>query len=115
VKLKVPLEFRFLLSNTPVSLVTVWVIPSLFVHFTVVPAVTVKVDGLNAVPCIQTSFAPGFDIVVEPVPVVMPAILSIEPFEQLFEILTITRNIPIFSKNLLLVTTDGFIIVVNLN
>jgi len=38
---------RLPLLNTPVVLVTVWVILSVFVHVTVVPAVTVMEFGVN--------------------------------------------------------------------
>jgi hypothetical protein len=46
-------------SHTPVSLVDVWTVPSLFFHVTVVPAVTVIVTGEKVVPDIRTVFGGG--------------------------------------------------------
>lgn len=58
--LKVSLGLRVPLLNTPaVLLVTVWETASLFVQVIVVPALTVIVDGVKAIPCMKTSFAPG--------------------------------------------------------
>ncbi len=54
-----PPALMFPLSNKPVVLVTVCVIPSLLVHLIVVFTATVIVAGVNAVFCIQTSLAPG--------------------------------------------------------
>lgn len=49
----------FPVSQTPVSLVEVWVIPSLFCHVTVVPFETVSVPGLNAIFMMTTVLGGG--------------------------------------------------------
>jgi hypothetical protein len=57
----VPLPLIDPLSNKPaVLLVTVWAIPSLFVHLTVVFTDTVIVEGVNEELIIQTSFTGTF-------------------------------------------------------
>jgi hypothetical protein len=73
---------------------------SLFVQVIVVPAVTVIVAGLNAIPWMKTSSAPGELVpVVFPPPV--PVMFSIELLEQLNEMLIIVNRIPKPTKNLL--------------
>ncbi len=47
-------DARFPVSHTPVSLVDVCAMPSSFFQVTVVPAETVRVAGLNAIPAIVT-------------------------------------------------------------
>jgi len=65
------------LVNTAASLVTVCVTPSLFVHVTVVFTDTVRVCGLNAIPCIVTAFPDcvGPAVNVTSFPYAVPALL----------------------------------------
>ena len=75
--LNVSLGLRVPLVNTPgVSLVTLWATTSLFVQVIVVPALTVIVDGVKAIPCMKTSFAPGIS----------------DDFEQLFVIMSTEKS-----------------------
>jgi hypothetical protein len=74
------------LSNIPVLLVTVCSTASLFVQVIEVPAETVMVEELNAIPSIKTSFAPA----------------PLEDFLQLFVMLKIAPISNILTINLLL-------------
>ena len=75
-----------------------------------VPAVTVIVAGLKAIPWIQTSLVPG--PVVVPVFVLfdVPDILSIDFLQPVT--LRIAKTIAILNNNLFLEATDVFIIVI---
>jgi hypothetical protein len=86
--------------NNAVRLVAVWVKASLFVQVTAVPAFIVIVDGLNAIPCMNTSFAPGVVPGLPPVPPV-PVMFDMELFEQLTGIAITAIIMPIPIKNLL--------------
>ena len=76
------------LSNMPVLLVTVCAPASLFVQIIEVPAATIMVEGLNAIPSIKTSFEPA------------PGLL--EDFLQLFVMLKIAPISNILTINLVL-------------
>lgn len=72
------------LLNIPVLLVTLWTIPSLFVQVIVVPALTVIADGVNAVPCMKTSFAPGIsDVFVQPLVMLSREKIKVNPIRIL--------------------------------
>jgi hypothetical protein len=88
------------LSNIPVLLVTVCATPSLFVHVIVVPAETVIVEGLNAIPSIKTSFGPG------PVPV------PVEDFLQLFVTINIANKRKVTAKTLFLENVFFFMVMI---
>ena len=88
------------LPNSAVRLVTVWFTASLFVQVTVVPALIVIVAGLKAIPCMNTSFAPGVVPGLPPVPPV-PVMFAMELLEQLADMAIIAIIIPIPYKNLL--------------
>jgi hypothetical protein len=98
------------LPNSPVVLVTLCVAPSLLVQTMVVPAVTVIVAGVKAIPWIQTSFFPG--------PVVVPVLFFVEvlyilSIDFLHPVtLRIVKTIAILKNNLFLVPADFFIIVI---
>ena len=60
VKVNTPAAATFpLLKVEPSSEVTVWANPSLFVHVIFVPAFTVRVEGLKAIPEMLTVPGPG--------------------------------------------------------
>ena len=99
------------LPNTAVVLVTLCVAPSLLVQTIVVPAVTVIVAGVKAIPWIQTSFFPGPVVVPLLVLVDVPYILSID-FLQPTVTLKIVKTIAILKNNLFLELADFFIIVI---
>jgi len=113
VKLKVPFGPTDPLSHNLLSLVTVCVIGSLFVHVIVVPAATVIVAGLNAIPCIKTSLAPGPLVPpVPPVPPVIPVILLYDDLLQLFRIISVATSIVIPDRNLFFELFKFFILII---
>jgi hypothetical protein len=85
------------LSNSPPVLVTVCATPSLFVHVIEVPAATVIVEGLNAIPLINTSFGPGVS----------------DDFLQLIVMLIINKNNDTIVVNLFLPKDIFFITLLN--
>jgi hypothetical protein len=99
------------LPNSPVVLVTLCATPSLLVQTIVVPADTVIVAGVKAIPWIQTSFFPGPFVVPVLVFVEVLYILSID-FLQPTVTLRIVKTIAILKNNLFLVPADFFIIVI---
>jgi hypothetical protein len=98
------------LLNNAGLLVAVWVKASLFVQVTAVPALIVIVAGSNAIPCMNTSFAPGVVPGLPPVPPV-PVMFDMELLEQLADIAIIAISIPIPNKNLLFELKNFFIFI----